>query len=151
MPTPLAPTPVAVDSMTPPARGQRIVILLAASGRRLGGHIGELLDNADLATNVPVLVLCEVALRGPLRPRDLLETTHLTSGAMTKQLDHLEQLGLITRSFGTIKSDRRASLVSLTTDGQRAAATIGQAVEGRLDDIRTLRDELDRLLGSQGS
>jgi DNA-binding MarR family transcriptional regulator len=130
-----------------PGRGQQIVILLAASGRRLGVHIGEVLDSADLATNVPVLVLCEIALRGPLRPRDLLELTHLASGALTKHLDSLEHLELIERSFGTVKGDRRGSLISLTTKGQRAAATIGQAVEERLDDIRTLCDELDRLLG----
>jgi DNA-binding MarR family transcriptional regulator len=147
MPKPMTRAPAAVDTTKPPARGQRIVILLAASGRRLGVHIGELLDNADLASNVPVLVLCEISLRGPLRPRDLLEPTHLTSGALTKHLDHLEQLGLIKRSFGTVKGDRRASLVSLTAKGRRAADTIGQAVEERLDDIGTLRDELDRLLG----
>ena len=130
-----------------PARGQQIVMLLAASGRRLTVHIGEVLDSADLATNVPVLVLCEIALRGPLRPRDLLEPTHLTSGALTKHLDHLEQLELIERSFGTVKGDRRGSLVSLTAKGQRAADAIGQAVEERLDEITSLRDELDRLLG----
>lgn len=147
MPAPLTPTPAAVDATKPPARGQRIVILLAASGRRLGVHIGELLDNADLASNVPVLVLCEIALRGPLRPRDLLEPTHLTSGALTKHLDHLEQLELIERSFGTVKGDRRGSVVALTAKGQRAAETIGRAVEERLDDIKTLRHELNRLLG----
>ena len=147
MPAPVPPTPAAIDTTNAPDRGQQIVMLLAASGRRLGVHIGEVLDNADLATNVPVLVLCEVALRGPLRPRDLLEPTHLTSGALTKHLDHLEQLELIERSFGTVKGDRRGSLVSLTAEGQRAAEAIGRAVEERLDDITRLRDELDRLLG----
>jgi len=67
---------------------------------------------------------------------------------MTKQLDHLEQLGLIERTFGSVKCDRRGSVVSLTAEGQRAAETIGQAVKERLDDIIALRDELDRLLGA---
>jgi len=146
MPTSTIATPTPVDFTKAPARGQQIVIILAASGSRLSAHIGELLGNGDLAHNVPVLVLCEIALRGPLRPRDLLEPTHLTSGAMTKQLDHLEQLGLIKRSFGTVRGDRRASVVSLTAKGRRAAETIGQAVEERLDEIIALRDELDRLL-----
>jgi DNA-binding MarR family transcriptional regulator len=147
MPTTTIRMPTSVDLTMAPARGQQVVMLLAASGRRLTVHIGELLGNADLATNVPVLVLCELALRGPLRPRDLLEPTHLTSGAMTKHLDHLEHLGLIERSFGTVKGDRRGSIVSLTAEGQRAAETIGRAVEERLEDIVALRDELNLLLG----
>lgn len=130
------------------ARGQQIVLLLAASGRRLGLHIGERLGNPELAGNVPALILCELSLRGPLRPRDLLEPTHLTSGALTKHLDHLEDLGLVSRAFGTVRGDRRGSVVSLTAEGQRAASTIDQAVEERIDDLRALHDELGRLLGA---
>jgi DNA-binding MarR family transcriptional regulator len=130
-----------------PARGQHIVIMLAATGRGLGEHIGSRLANADLASNVPVLILCELALRGPLRPRDLLGSTRLTSASMSKQLDHLEQLGLVERAFGTVKADRRASVVTLTPEGRRAAATIGEAVEDRLDDVVRMRDELTRLIG----
>ena len=146
MPTQEIPTPPTADTMRASARGRQIVIHLAAAGSRLSVHIGERLDNADLAHNVPVLVLCELALRGPLRPRDLLEPTHLTSGALTKQLDHLEQLGLIERSYGTVKGDRRGSVVSLTVKGQRAAETIGLAVEEHIHEIVSMRDALSRLL-----
>jgi DNA-binding MarR family transcriptional regulator len=130
-----------------PARGQKVVILLAAAGRDLGEHIGSRLANADLSGNVPVLILCELALRGPLRPRDLLGPARLTSASLSKQLDHLEQLGLVERTFGTVKTDLRASVVTLTPEGRRAAATIGEAVEDRLDDVVRMRDELTRLIG----
>ncbi len=123
-----------------------MVLLLAASGSRISENIGKRLENPDLAHNVPVLVLCEISLRGPLRPRDLLGSTHLTSGAMTKQLDHLEQLGLVKREFGTVRGDRRGSLVSLTAKGQRAAEAIGEAIEDHIDEFVAMRDELDRLL-----
>jgi DNA-binding MarR family transcriptional regulator len=123
-----------------------MVLLLAASGSRISETIGARLKNPDLAHNVPVLVLCEISLHGPLRPRDLLASTHLTSGAMTKQLDHLEQLGLVKREFGTVRGDRRGSLVSLTAKGRLAAEAIGQAIEDHIDELVAMRDELDRLL-----
>lgn len=127
-------------------RGQEIVVLMAAAGRRLGAAIGGRLGNAELASNVPVLVLCEIAMRGPLRPRDLLAATQMSSGGMTKQLDLLEGLGLIERAFGTIKDDRRASVVNLTPDGVRAAELIGDAVEERLEEIRVMVDRVATLL-----
>jgi len=146
MPAAEIPTPPTAATTSATARGQQIVMLLAASGSRLSAHIGERLENIDLAHNVPVLVLCELALRGPLRPRDLLEPTHHTSGALTKQLDHLEQLELIERSYGTVTGDRRGSLVSLTAKGQRAAETIGLAIEEHIHEFVLMRDELNRLL-----
>ena len=127
-------------------RGQLVVIKLAAAGRRLGGSIGARVGNTELAANVPVLVLCELALRGPLRPRDLLEATQLTSGGMTKQLDHLEALGLIERSFGTLKRDRRGSVVCLTPTGAQAAITIAQAVEDDVEALRATIAEVSALL-----
>lgn len=143
-----APThsPTPVDTAKASAWGRQMVLLLAASGSRISENIGERLENPDLAHNVPVLVLCEISLRGPRRPRDLLELTHLTSGAMTKQLDHLEQLGLVRRQFGTVSGDRRGSLVSLTAEGERAAEMIGQAIEDHIGEFVAMRDELNRLL-----
>jgi DNA-binding MarR family transcriptional regulator len=128
------------------AHGCQIVIRLAGAGRRMGGAIEERLGSPELVGNVPVLVLCELALHGPLRPRDLLEATNLTSGGLTKQLDHLESLGLIERAFGTLRDDRRASVVSLTPEGARTADAIGEAAESQLDEVRSLVDALTRLI-----
>lgn len=130
-----------------PARGQRVAIALTETGRGLGEHIGMRLASADLATNVPVLILCQLALRGSVRPRDLVGPARLTSATLAKQLDLLEQQGLIERAFGTVKADRRASVITLTPEGRRAAVTIAEAVEERLDDLVRLRDQLTRLIG----
>jgi len=129
-----------------PARGHLIVTLAARWGHRLSMSIAERLGNPELAANIPVLVLCELAMRGPLRPRDLLEVTHLTSGGMTKQLDHLEDLGLVTRTFGALRDDRRATVVALTPQGERAAALIAQAIEDDLDETRVVVAKLARLV-----
>jgi DNA-binding MarR family transcriptional regulator len=133
------------DSGTP-ARGHLIVTLVARWGHRLSMSIAERLGDPGLAANIPVLVLCELAMRGPLRPRDLMEATHLTSGGMTKQIEHLESLGLIERTFGALEDDRRATVVTLTPEGARAAAVIEEAIEADLDQTRSVVATLAALL-----
>jgi DNA-binding MarR family transcriptional regulator len=129
------------------ARAQEVVLALAAVGHDISGAIEELTGRADLTGNVPSLILCGLSLRGPLRPRDLMEVTHLTSGGLTKQLDHLEAEGLIERQFGTLRGDRRASVVSLTRRGQQAATQIAEAVESRIGDLRDAVSRIESLLG----
>ncbi len=128
-------------------RGQRVVLVLASIGHDITGAIENRTGRSDLRGNVPSLVLCELSLRGPLRPQDLMDVTHLTSGGMTKHLDHLEAEGLIERQFGTLRDDRRASVVSLTSDGQRAANLIGEAVESHSVELRGVIDRLREMLG----
>ena len=130
----------------PWTRGLRIVLLMARSGHELTAEMARRTGDMDLTGNTPSLILAELALRGPLRPRDLMATTDLTSGGMTKQLDHLEQLGLIERSFGTLRSDRRASVIELTPIGIRTAALLAEAIEARAGSLRTMAATLTALL-----
>ena len=122
--------------------GLEIALAVGAMGRRLTAGLTDRLQNTELTTNVPVILLSELACRGPLRPRDLLEPTGLTSGGLTKQLDHLETLGMIERSFGTLQDDRRASLVSITPAGMRVAASIAEAIDDQIEDLRTFAKRL---------
>ena len=119
---------------------------MARSGHELTAEMARRTGDMDLTGNTPSLILAELALRGPLRPRDLMATTDLTSGGMTKQLDHLEQLGLIKRSFGTLRSDRRASVIELTPIGIRTAALLAEAIEEHADSLRTMAATLKGLL-----
>jgi DNA-binding MarR family transcriptional regulator len=141
--------PVAVPAAGAPStdRGEHVVIELAALGHDITNAIEDYTGRTDLVGNVPSLILCQLLLQGPRRPRDLMETTHLSSGGLTKQLDHLEAEGLITREFGTLRDDRRASVVSLTPDGRRAAQRIGEAVESRFARVREAMDRVRELLG----
>jgi DNA-binding MarR family transcriptional regulator len=52
-------------------------------------------------------------------PRDLAQSSLITSGAMTSRLDRLEQAGLIERKPDP--ADRRGVLVKLTGQGERLA------------------------------
>jgi DNA-binding MarR family transcriptional regulator len=53
------------------------------------------------------------------KPRDLTQSSLITSGAMTSRLDRLERAGLIDRRPDP--TDRRGVLVQLTEQGQRLA------------------------------
>jgi DNA-binding MarR family transcriptional regulator len=128
-------------------RGQEVLVLLGRFGQSISAALAQQLGALDLTGNAPVLVVCELALRGPLRPTQLQEVAGLTSGGMTKQLDRLEELGLIERSYGKLKGDRRACTVTLTPRGRRAAATMSEAIRGETESIRALLAELTRLLG----
>jgi DNA-binding MarR family transcriptional regulator len=135
------------DPTVPPVRGQLAMLVLAGGGHTLTQIFSRSLAYEDLAGNVPLLILCELSLRGPLRPRELLAPTGLSSGALSKHLDNLERLGMISREFGTVQGDRRGSIVSLTEHGAAAARTIGDAIEENLDVVRAMRDGMSRLLG----
>jgi DNA-binding MarR family transcriptional regulator len=53
------------------------------------------------------------------KPKDLAQSSLITSGAMTSRLDRLERAGLIERQPD--RRDRRAVLVRLTEQGERLA------------------------------
>jgi DNA-binding MarR family transcriptional regulator len=60
------------------------------------------------------------------KPRDLAQSSLITSGAMTSRLDRLEQAGLIERKPD--QTDRRGVLVHLTEPGERLAEASLHAV-----------------------
>lgn len=68
-----------------------------------------------------------------LTPGQLLETTMITSGAMTNRLDRLEQRGLVTRAKSP--DDRRQVLVTLTESGR---VTVDAAVTDHADNERKI-------------
>jgi DNA-binding MarR family transcriptional regulator len=125
---------------------QQLLVSLGAIGQRLTDSLAASLGDLDLTGNAPVLVVCDLKLRGPLRPRDLQEVTGLTSGGMTKVLDRLEEAELIRRSFGRVPGDRRAIVVSLTPGGERAADTMADAIIRCCPDLRSQIAALAALL-----
>jgi DNA-binding MarR family transcriptional regulator len=127
-------------------RVQRILLAMSSLGRQVTEAIAEQVGDHELATNTPILVLTSLWLNGAQRPRALQELARLTSGGMTKQLDRLEQLGLLERAFGQVQRDRRAIMVSLTPDGRRLAEQIAEAVDSKLAQMHALVLELETLL-----
>lgn len=127
-------------------RGLQILVLLGAFGHQAHEALVEQSGIPDAVTNAQVLALCELALRGPLRPRDLQASAALTSGGTTRLLDNLEGLGLIERAYGQVDGDRRGVVVSLTAKGHEGATSMSAAIEGRIDSVRALSSRLTALL-----
>jgi len=91
-----------------------------------------------------------VALRrsGPpftLSPTELYRSLLVSSGAMTKRLEHLESLGLIRRERGV--EDRRYEMVVLTEEGAEVADRVFDAhLENERELLRALEPERQALL-----
>jgi DNA-binding MarR family transcriptional regulator len=148
--------PAVIDSPARPAddhhsdnqavRGQRILALLGAFGHQAHEALVEQVGDGAVVGNAQVLTVCELALHGSLRPKELMAVAGLTSGGMTKVLDHLEELGLIERAYGQVGGDRRGISVSLTPDGRDTAERMAAAIETRIDAVRALSNQLTELL-----
>lgn len=83
-----------------------------------------------------------------LNPSDLMNTLWVTSGAVSKRVDRLERMGLVTRTQHP--SDRRAITVCLTEEGREV---IDQAVDRHVQNGASILstvytdDEVDQLIG----
>jgi DNA-binding MarR family transcriptional regulator len=78
-------------------------------------------------------LLAHLAERGPRRPTELACHVGVTSPTISRQLQHLEELGLIERIEAP--DDGRAYLVRLTETGHRRVEEVGVARRRRLDDL----------------
>lgn len=64
------------------------------------------------------LILKRLARSGPMSASELARAVELDGGAMTRQLDHLQRKGYLTRQPHA--QDRRALRIELTAEGQLA-------------------------------
>jgi DNA-binding MarR family transcriptional regulator len=127
-------------------RAERIIVLITRYGQVVGTAMSGAAGDAGLIGNLPLLVLCDLDLAGDRRPTHIQALTGLSSGGVTKLLDRLEARGLVKRSFGTLASDRRAVIVSITPDGRTVAGVVAAALAERIDVTREFAADLSALL-----
>lgn len=101
-----------------------------------------------MASNNDIIVLADLSLHGPRRPRSVLEVTGLTSGGLSILLERLETAALVTRSYGAIVDDRRGVLIELTELGRATIAEINDALARATAELEPLLEEFDDLLGA---
>ena len=70
------------------------------------------------------LILSSVASSGPVRASVLVELFDIDKGAISRQVGHLLELGLLVKEPDP--DDARASLISLTDEGQRRMADVAE-------------------------
>jgi DNA-binding MarR family transcriptional regulator len=131
-------------------RAAAAVVRVAATAGSFGSNVSTALvarlgDPGLIGTHT-VLVLCALAVHGTLRPREVIETTGLTSGGATHHLDRLVEAGVIDRAHGRVADDRRAVTVSLTAHGSEVVEIIGEVVLAHASDFEKLLDAIDDAL-----
>ncbi len=125
------------EHQQPPARrhAQEVLLVLGYLGRAITDAMTQRIP-PDLADNAEVLVVTHLDVHGASRPGEMIAVTGMTSGGMTKLLNRLEQGGYITREFGSVPGDRRATLLSLTSKGRHLAADYADAILTVDDDVQ---------------
>jgi DNA-binding MarR family transcriptional regulator len=148
----MAKTTAAVDTASSESSRQleaalRTLVLLGALGTRISESMTRHLRTDTFTKNIDVMILGELAVRGPLRPRDLRDALPMPAGALTRHLDRLEEGGLIARSHGRVAGDRRAIILSLTAEGRQVAWAMVLVLEeirpGLLDTLQEVRTLLE--------
>ncbi len=139
---------------------------IAAAGRlraqalerlfELAAQLNESLDQGLVArglTRSRAEVLWRLAGQGPMTQRQLSQALHCTPRNVTDLVDALETAGLVSR--GPHPTDRRATLVSLTNEGQTATARMQADLSGLAgvlfsgladEDVATLDRALHQML-----
>src|SRR5262249_22193537 len=78
------------------------------------------------------LVLSWLAEHGPVRASAIVELFKTDKGALSRQLQHLEELGLIERAPDP--ADGRATLVSASAEAVRRLAEVDEQLRAALDE-----------------
>jgi len=96
-------------------------------------------------------MLASIAESGPVRAAALVEEFHMDKGAVSRQLQHLAELGLVVREPDP--ADGRATLVSVSEDAKKRMKRVAetrrawyaeQLSDWSADDLSTLVDLLSR-------
>ena len=139
---------------SPPVASRRrmreLLSLLGRFGQAASDAITAEVGDAELTANLPVIVIMELDLEGPRRPMELQALTGLTSSAaVTRLIDRLEQRSIVERTYGAVPGDRRATVISLTPEGERVAGLLTRGLENHLPLFRShmqaLLDFIDSL------
>jgi len=78
------------------------------------------------------LMLSWLADEGPVRASEMAESFHIDKGAVSRQLQHLDELGLVVRTPDP--ADGRATLVAASDDAVRRLADVAEHRRKWLDE-----------------
>lgn len=123
-----------------------LLLKTAELGQVITRALAEAVEDESLVTNTHIAVLSRLELYGPQRPSDIMETTGLTSGGVTKLIDRLEAAGWVERLDEAVPGDGRGVMVSITDEGRRRLEAMVGVLAERLGETGELIDQIRRLL-----
>lgn len=96
--------------------------------------------------NIPMILLCRLDIEGPLRPLEISQIEHMTTGGASKLIDRLEADGLVERKRGVLATDKRAVLVVITKQGRDLIRKVTAALADKVEETRIWLKEIESLL-----
>ena len=123
-----------------------LLLKLAEFDQVVSAAMAEATQDEGLVSNTYVVVLCRLELHGHQRPSDIMETTGLTSGGVTKLIDRLETRRLVERLDDPVPGDGRGVMVALTDNGRERLRSMVKVLSERLGETEALVEEINRLL-----
>lgn len=129
--------------------GKDVELLLLRLGE-FGAFVSKALAEAAGAdvdvSNVSVLLLCRLDIEGPMRPNQITDLEHMTSGGVSKLIDRMESDGLVERRRGVLATDHRAVLVVITRKGRDVVRRMAEVIRERLGETEIVIKEINQLL-----
>lgn len=125
---------------------EELLIRMGEFGRHVSTTLAEVVGDASLVGNDSVMLLCKLDLEGPMRLRQIVDLTGLSSGGATKLVDRMEGAGLVKRQHGAVSDDGRGVLVDLTAHGRRAVRDMVAVFDRRLPDAQLLVKEINKIV-----
>jgi DNA-binding MarR family transcriptional regulator len=122
-----------------------LLVKFAEFGQVVSTALAEAAQGEGL-TNTSTVVLCRLELHGHQRPSDIMDTTGLTSGGVTKLIDRLQEAGWVERLDDPVPGDGRGVMVALTDSGRERLRSMVKVLSDQLGDTEVLVEEIDRLL-----
>lgn len=123
-----------------------LLLKLAEFGQVVSAALTEVAQHEALVSNTHIVVMCRLELHGNQRPSDIMETTGLTSGGVTKLIDRLEDAGWVERLDEGVPDDGRGVIVALTDSGREQLRAMVRVLSERLGETEVLVKEVNRLL-----
>lgn len=127
---------------------ERLLLRLGEFGALVSAALAEAAGGDVDVSNMSVLLLCRLDLEGPMRPNEITELEHMTSGGVSKLIDRMESDGLIERRRGVLATDQRAVLVVITRKGRDVVRRMADVIHRRLGETEVLIKEINQLLGT---
>jgi DNA-binding MarR family transcriptional regulator len=121
-----------------------VIVRMMRMGTAMSGDVVEVLD-PSLARNSVAATLLRLLIDDDLRPVQLIETTGLSRGGMTKVIDQLEESGLVERFGDPDDEDGRSVHIRLTDAGRRTASDLSDIMGAH---VRQFLAEANDILGA---
>jgi DNA-binding MarR family transcriptional regulator len=112
-----------------------MLLAMARAGIEINTVVAATFGSGLPVRNSTILVMVHLRAEGRQRPNELAAAAGMTSGGMSKVIDHLEDAGLVVRVEDPADPDGRSIYVELTPQGERTLNDVLDIVAQPVGDL----------------